>query len=209
MRKQAGKFKKVFNNILFILGLVSILVLSSESLYFLNVIKPYDKLENYGMKELNIAKYIPSPSLQYLLMDGIVLIDFANFTISIIEQNSTIEYDYFKSLSESKFNTFSTIPELSREVKTNIYNAKNKVNYNDNILHEILEEYMQSLKNDMLLLSILALLELHTIVMVLSYVLNKLISYLGLDIKFKNWILEKIHKEKNIEGFKRVSSCYR
>lgn len=208
MRKQAEKFIKVFNNILFILGLVSIILLSSESLHLLNVIKPYDKLENYGMNELNIAKYIPSPSLQYLLMDGIVLIDFANFTTSIIEQKSIIEYDYFKSLSESKFNTFNAIPELSREVKTNIYNAKNKVNYDNNILHEIIEEYMKSLKNDMLLLSILALLELHTIVLVFRYLFKKVISYLGLDIQFKNWILKK-SKRKTIEGFKRVSSCYR
>lgn len=208
MKRQVRKCIKVLNTFIFILGLVSIIMLSSESLHLLNVIRPYDKLNNYGMDELIIAKYIPSPSLQYLLMDGIVLIDFANFTISIIEQESIIEYDYFRSLSESKFNTFNAIPELTKEVKTKIYNAKNKVNYDDNILHKVIEEYIENLKNEMLLLSILALLELHTIVMVLSYVFNKFISYLGLDTKFKNWIFRK-SKERNIEGLKRISSSYR
>lgn len=177
--------------ILFIAGLMSIISLSSGALQLFNVMKPYEKLENRGMSSSleGVAKYIPSPAFQYLVADGVMIVELADYIALKFGKQDVAQFNYFEELKESTFITFNKVPEIAEVVnKISEGQLKESDKASVNIL---IQEYTEGLSKDIEILSILSMLELYTLWQAAYFIFKWLMKITGISA----WIINKLKND--------------
>lgn len=177
--------------VLFVAGLMSIISLSSGALQLINAMKPYEKLESSNMNSrlIDIAKYIPSPAFQYLVADGVMVVELADYIALKFGKQDVSQFNYFEELKESTFITFNKVPEIA-EVVNKISDGQMKESDKASV-DILMQEYTCGLSKDIKILSILSMLELYTLWEALYFLFKWLLKITGISA----WVTNKL---KNI-----------
>lgn len=177
--------------VLFVAGLISIISLSSGVLQLLNNMKPYEKLESSSLNSslIGVAKYIPSPAFQYLVADGVILVELADYITLKLGKQDTSQFNYFEELKESTFITFNKVPEIA-EIVNKISEGQIKESDKASI-DMLMQEYTDGLSKDIKILSILSILELYALWEALHFIFKWLMKI----TRISAWVT---NKSKNI-----------